>query len=64
MRYLQFTQYIYLIFAGFFIYDGIAEINTPDQHYLLSFGIAGVCIFMFFFRRNFFNKAKNRNNNS
>lgn len=64
MKYLQFTQYIYLIFAGFFVYDGIAKINIPDEPYLLSFGIAAVCIFMFFFRRNFFNKAKNQNNKS
>jgi len=64
MKYLQFTQYIYLIFAGFFVYDGITKINTPDEPYLLSFGIAAVCIFMFFFRRNFFNKTKNQNNKS
>ena len=64
MKYLQFTQYIYLIFAIFFVYDGFSKMNVADEPYLLSFGIAAVCIFMFFFRRNFFNKAKNRNNNS
>ncbi|WP_026978825.1 hypothetical protein [Flavobacterium tegetincola] len=63
MKYLQFTQYIYLIFATFFIYDGIAKMNNAEESYLLSFGIGAVCIFMFFFRRSFFNKAKNRNNN-
>lgn len=63
MKYLQFTQYIYLIFAGFFVYDGVRKLNNAEDYYL-SFGIAAVCIFMFFFRRNFFNKAKNRNNNS
>lgn len=64
MKYLQFTQYIYLIFAAFFVYDGIRKMNGAEESYLLSFGIAAVCIFMFFFRRSFFNKAKNRNNNS
>jgi hypothetical protein len=64
MKYLQFTQYIYLVFAVFFIYDAITKMNSEDESYLLSFGIAGVCVFMFFFRRSFFNKAKNRNNNS
>lgn len=64
MKYLQFTQYIYLIFAAFFIYDGFAKMSLQDEPYLLSFGIAVVCIFMFFFRRNFFNKAKKSNNNS
>lgn len=63
MKYLQFTQYIYLVFAVFFIYDAITKMNSKDESYLLSFGIAAVCVFMFFFRRSFFNKAKNRNNN-
>lgn len=64
MKYLQFTQYIYLIFAGIFTYDGISKMGVPDEPYLLSFGIAAVCVFMFFFRRSFYNRAKNRNNNS
>lgn len=64
MKYLQFTQYIYLIFALFFVYDGFSKMNIPEEPYLLSFGIAAVCIFMFFFRRNFYNKSKNRSNNS
>ena len=64
MRYLQFTKYIYLIFAAFFVYDGITKLNGGEESYWLSFGIAAVCVFMFFFRRNFFNKAKERNNNS
>ena len=64
MKYLQLTQYIYLIFAAFFIYDGFVKINNADDSYMLSFGVAAVSIFMFFFRRSFFNKAKNRNNNS
>ena len=63
MRYLQFTQYIYLIFAAFFIYDGIMKVKDGVDSYLLSFGIAAVCVFMFFFRRNFFKKAEDRNNN-
>lgn len=53
-----------MVFAVFFIYDAITKMNSKDESYLLSFGIAAVCVFMFFFRRSFFNKAKNRNNNS
>lgn len=64
MKYLQFTQYIYLVFAAFFVYDGITKMNNAEESSVLPFGIAAVCIFMFFFRRSFFNKAKNRNNNS
>ena len=63
MRYLQFTQYIYLIFAAFFVYEGFRRMNSGED-YWLSFGIAAVCVFMYFFRRSFFNKAKNRDNNS
>jgi predicted acetyltransferase len=63
MKYLQFTQYIYLIFAGFFVYDGFTKWST-EEPYLFSLGIAAVCIFMFFFRRSFFNKTKDRNPNS
>ena len=63
MRYLQFTQYIYLIFAAFFIFEGFRRMNTGEDFWI-SFGIAAVSIFMFFFRRNFFKKAKDQNNNS
>ena len=62
MRYLKFTQYIYLIFAAFFIFEGFRRMNAGED-YLIIFGIAAVSIFMFFFRRNFFNKANDRNNN-
>lgn len=64
MKYLQFTQYIYLIFGAFFVYDGFRKMNGGEESYWLSFGIAVVCVFMYFFRRSFFNKAKNRDNNS
>lgn len=63
MKYLKFTQYIYLAFAGFFIYDGIMKINTEGTPWL-SFIIALVAIFMFFFRRNFSRKFEDRNSNS
>lgn len=63
MKYLKFTQYIYLAFAGFFIYDGIMKINTEETPWL-SFIIALVAIFMFFFRRNFSRKFEDRNSNS
>lgn len=64
MKYLQFTQYIYLIFGAFFIYDGIVKMNEQNGSYGVSFGVAVAAIFMFFFRRNFANKAKDRSNNS
>ncbi|MFY0482612.1 hypothetical protein ACI6PS_08395 [Flavobacterium sp. PLA-1-15] len=63
MKYLKFTQYIYLAFAGFFIYDGIMKLNSEETPWL-SFIIALVAIFMFFFRRNFAKKFEDRNPNS
>ena len=55
MNYLKYTQYVYLVFSAFFIYDGITKINT-EQGPWLSFVIAGVAIGMFFFRRRFASK--------
>ena len=62
MNYLKYTQYVYLVFGIYFIYDGIMKWNNPDKPWL-SFIIAGLAIFMFFFRRNFAKKFENRNNN-
>ena len=61
MKYLKFTQYIYLIAAIIF---GIraAEVwdNHKDQAYLYL-GITALSIFMFFFRRKFAKKFEDRN---
>jgi hypothetical protein len=60
MNYLKYTQYVYLIFGAFFIYDGITKMNDPVETPWLSFIIAGLAIFMFFFRRKFAKKFENR----
>lgn len=62
MNYLKYTQYIYLVFGLFFIYDGFTKINTEETPWL-SFGIAAVAIFMFFFRRSFAKKFEKEKNN-
>jgi hypothetical protein len=56
MGYLKYTQYVYLLIAIAFIYDGITKLNVTDETPWLSFLIAGVSIFMFFFRRKFSKK--------
>ena len=56
MNYLKYTQYVYLVFALFFIYDGISKLTSNDGNPWLSFMIAGVAVFMFFFRRKFAKK--------
>ena len=56
MNYLKYTQYIYLVFSVFFIYDGISKMNNGEETYWLSFLISGLAVFMFFFRRKFAKK--------
>lgn len=55
MTYLKIVQYMYLIFAGFFIYDAYTKALNGEK-YWLSVVIALVAIGMFFFRRHFYNK--------
>ncbi|MDW8850175.1 hypothetical protein SD960_08750 [Flavobacterium sp. MMLR14_040] len=61
MNYLKYTQYVYILFAVFFIYDGIMKLNEGNDNSTLSFIIAGLAVFMFFFRRKFARKFDDRN---
>ena len=61
MGYLKYTQYAYLIIAALFIYDGITKINSGEGIPWLSFLIAGMGVFMFFFRRKFARKFDDQN---
>lgn len=56
MNYLKYTQYVYLVFGIYFIYDGISKWNDNDDNAWLRFIIAATAIFMFFFRRKFAKK--------
>lgn len=56
MGILKYTQYLYLLIAAAFIYDGVTKLNLPDENPWLSFIIAGVSVFMFFFRRKYAKK--------
>lgn len=62
MTYLKFIQYMYLLFAGFFVYDAFKkfEEGRPLNDILLSLIIALVAVGMFFFRRHFQNKYQNK----
>jgi len=60
MKILQFFQYVYLFFAVLFIYDAITNIGVDDTRVIISLIFAGLAIFMFFFRRKFRKKFKNR----
>lgn len=56
MGLLKYTQYLYLLIAVAFVYDGITKLNDPAAGPWLSFGIAAVSVFMFFFRRKYAKK--------
>lgn len=64
MNYLKYTQYVYLVFAIFFLYEGISKWNDSENKPWLHFMIAAMAIFMFFFRRKFANKFNDRNKKS
>jgi len=53
---------MYLLFAGFFVYDAFKkyEEGRPLNDILLSLIIALVAVGMFFFRRHFQNKYQNK----
>lgn len=53
MGFLKYTQYVYLIIAALFIFDGISKLNDPTANPWFSFAIAAVTVFMFFFRRKY-----------
>jgi hypothetical protein len=63
MKYLKFTSYAYLAFALFFVYDGVTKWNDTAQGPWLSFGIAAVSVFMFFFRTKYSKRFEDRNSN-
>lgn len=60
MNLLKYTSYLYLAFGIYFIYDGYTKIGT-NQTPWLSFIIAALAIFMFFFRLRYSKKFEDRN---
>ena len=64
MNLIKYTPFVYLIFGIYFIYDGFNKWNSGTETPWLSFIIAGLAIFMFFFRRKFAKKFADRNKQS
>ena len=62
MKYSKIFQYAYLVFAALFIYDGISKWSHGGNAAYVSFGLAALAIFMYFFRRKFAKKYDNTNN--
>ncbi len=59
MTFYKVFYFIYLVFAGFFLYDAYMKIQEHKSPWL-SIIIALVAIGMFLFRRHFYNKYQNR----
>ncbi|WP_445453861.1 hypothetical protein [Flavobacterium sp. 25HG05S-40] len=55
MNYLKFTQYAYLLAGILFTVDAFVKWNSK-QNFTISIIFAGVCLFLFFFRRKFAKK--------
>lgn len=54
MLFSKLFQYVYLIFAALFLYEGIANWGSNKSY--LPFLFAALAIFIFFFRRKFSQK--------
>lgn len=61
MKILKFFKFVYLIFAGFLIFEAVRVWNQPDSQKYLYLGMATVAVFMFFFRRHWGKKMEQRN---
>lgn len=64
MKYLKFTPYLYLIVAIVMVCNGFFNLNSADANPWLSFGLAGMAFFMFYFRMRFVKKYEEQNKKS
>ena len=62
MKIVKFFQYAYLFFAILFLYVAIEKYINAGVIDFLSIVLAATAIFMFFFRKKFNKKFKNRDN--
>jgi LPXTG-motif cell wall-anchored protein len=61
MKYLKYTQYVYLVAAVFFTINAVEIWNQDNDQHFLFLGIAILAVFMFFFRRKFAKKFEDAN---
>ncbi len=60
MKILQFLKYAYLVFAILFLYDAINKWNNDRNGAYISLLFVALAVFMFFFRKKFFKRFKDR----
>ncbi len=61
--YLKIVPFVYLFAAAFFIYSAIARKMEGQESWFIWLFFAGLCVFMFFFRRRFASRFDNNPNN-
>ena len=64
MKYSKIFQYAYLVFAALFIYDAISKYMNKGEIVYTSILLAGLAIFMYFFRDKFRKKYENKDNSN
>jgi len=62
MKYSKFFQYAYLVFAVLFIYDAVIKYMEDGVIAYVSLLLAGLAVFMYFFRQKFRKKYENKDN--
>jgi hypothetical protein len=62
MKFAKIFQYAYLVFAILFVFDAVTKWSTNRNGAYLSLALAGLAVFMYFFRRKFSKKFENRDN--
>ncbi|NJX16208.1 hypothetical protein [Tamlana crocina] len=60
MKIAKIFQYAYLVFAVLFLYDAISKWNDGTHGAYVSLALAGLAVFIFFFRRRFRKKYENK----
>jgi hypothetical protein len=63
MKYIKFTQYLYLAATLFFIFDAYKNWDAETKPWFSIF-LAAMALFMFFFRRRYAKRFEERNDKS
>jgi hypothetical protein len=60
MKYYKYFYWAYLLLGVLFAFDGFKKLNGGEEGAFVSFALAALAVFMFFFRRNFTKKMEER----
>jgi positive regulator of sigma E activity len=61
MAYLKYVSYLFLLFAIIFTAAGVLRL-THGEDAFIDFMFAGISLFLFFFRRRYYKKFRDRAN--